>query len=257
MAGLEPQDRVLGHRAGDRRVLHVHLAAVAQAGDAGDHVLAADLVEVVAQHLHHRVLARAPDAAREVHAAFPQADLAAGEALFAEPAEPLVLRGDHLRGAGHARVMEPGVARRLARRRVARVHPVTLEVEVLVRERAERVADLVQRDQRALRRAARRGRVRAADAAVGEAVEDRQRLQVLRRARDAEHRRDVGVQDAVVRLAARLARVGRARRVVRRQRGGVAVGRRGAVDHAARERARCSRCPTRGCRTCAARCSWC
>ena len=152
------------------------------------------------------------------------------------------------RRAGHDRVVE---AARLAAG-VAGADHVTRGVRVLVDERAERVADLVQRDQRALRRAARRGRLAAADAAVGERVEDRQRLQVLRRARDAEDRGDVGVDDPVVRLVAGLARVGGARRVVLRERGRVAADRRGCRRPC---RARAGRCSRSG-RSSAARCSW-
>jgi hypothetical protein len=147
--GLEPQDLILGDRARGR-VLHVHLARVAQPGDAGDHVLEPDLVEVEAQPAHHRVLRRAVDAARPVVAAVPQADLAARQRLLAQPAEPLVLRADHLLGAGHDRVVEARVAAGLVAG-VARAQHVALEVRVLVGEGAERMAQLVQRDQRALR----------------------------------------------------------------------------------------------------------
>ena len=186
-----------------RRAPDVHLARVPHPGEPRHHVLEADLVPVEPDPAHHRVLARPALAARERPAALVQADGPAGQALLTEPAPPLVLRGDHLRRAGHDRVME---AARLAAG-VAGADHVARGVRVLVGHRAERVAQLVQRDQRALRGAAGGRRLRAADAAVGERVEDRERLDVLRRPGDPEHRCHVRVEDPFVRLVAGLTRV--------------------------------------------------
>ena len=208
--GLDPQHRVARHRT-DRGVLNAHLAGVPHPGDPRHHVLTADLIPVEPDPAHDRVLARPPLAARVHAAALVGPDDPAGQALLADPPPPLVLGEEHLLGARHDRVVE--VARLAAG--VAVANHVARGVRVLVDQGAERVADLVQRDQRALGRAAGRGRLAAADAAVGERVEDRQRLDVLRRARDAQDRSHVGVDDPVVRLVARLARV-HARRVVLR-----------------------------------------
>jgi hypothetical protein len=226
--GLDPQHAVTRHRA-LRRAAQRHLPGVPAAGDAGDHVLAPDLIPVEADPAHDRVLARPALAARVRAAALVQADRAPGQALLADPPPPLVLVGDHLGGAGVDRVVE---AARLGAGE-ARADHVTRLVRVLVGHRPQRVAELVQRDQRSLRRAAGRRRLPAADPAVGERVEDRQRLDVLRRGRDPEHRRHVAGEDPIVRLVAVLARVD-ARRVV----GGevLAVQRRVPVRRAAGQR---------------------
>ncbi len=103
--------------------------------------------------------------------------------------------------------------------RVAGPDDVTGRVRVLVRELAQRVPEFVRGDERPLRAAAGRGRLRAADAAVRERVGERERLDVL--PGDAE-RRQVGGQEEVVLLRARAAggvqsrtpRPGRQRRAI-------------------------------------------
>ena len=166
-------------------------------GDPLGHDLAADLVVVVAERLHDRVLARAPHALVEVQAALVAADQAAGLARLAEPAPPLLLLGEHLVDR-QQRVMHRG---RLAARVAAAEH-AALVVVVLVLQAAERVADLVRADQRGQRVAAGRGGVRAARAAVGVAVGDRQPLR-LTPGRERRVARERGVVDGDQALHAR------------------------------------------------------
>src|SRR5690606_32350628 len=110
---------------------------------------------------HHRVLTGPAHPARERVAALVQPDAATRQALLADPAPPLVLVGDHLLLAGVDGVVEAaGLAAG-----VARPHHVPGLVRVLVGHGAQRVTQLVQRDQRTLRRPAGGGRVGAADAA--------------------------------------------------------------------------------------------
>src|SRR5688572_11040256 len=105
MPGLDPEHAVGGDRP-QWSVPDAHLAGVAHAGDAGDHVFAADLVPVETDPPHDRVLARAALAAGEHAAALVQPDRPAGQALLADPPEPLVLVGDHLRGVAVDGVVE-------------------------------------------------------------------------------------------------------------------------------------------------------
>ena len=195
MLRLDPQHIRRADRA-ERRVHERHRVRVPPARDPVGHVLAADLVEVVAEPPHHRVLARAADAARELVSALPEADDPARQALLADPAPPLVLVGDHLLDVRVDGVVERA---RLAAG-AARPHLVARRVGVLVGELPERVPELVRRDQGPLRAAARGRGLRASDPAVGKRVRDREGLHVL--THDAE-RGEVGRHKEVVLLRAR------------------------------------------------------
>ena len=195
MLRLDPQ-HVLRADLAERGVQERHRVRVPPARDPVGHVLAADLVEVVAEPPHHRVLARTADAARERVAAFPEADDPARQALLADPAPPLVLVGHHLLDVRVDGVVERA---RLASR-VARANHVTRGVGVLVGQLPERVPELMRRDQRPLRAAPRGRGLRASDPAVGERVRDREGLHVL--SHDAE-RGEVGRHEEVVLLRAR------------------------------------------------------
>src|SRR5262245_57010155 len=202
MGRVDPQHAVARNGA-LRRAVERHLTLVPLAGDTSNHVLKADLVQVESDPAHHRVLARSPYSARPHPAAFVQADLATGQALLTEPAPPLDLILDHLLLAGVQRVVESGLRLGAVE---AGFDDIARRVWVLVDQRAERVTELVHGDQRSLRRATGRGRLGAADAAVGERVEDRQRLHAVRRGwiETAQRGLHVVLEDPIVGLVAGL-----------------------------------------------------
>ncbi len=157
-------------------------------------MLTPDLVEVEADPPHHRVLAGPPDVRPSVEPALVTVeagsrDDSAGLALLAQPAPPLgVVLGHILRG-------HPGVVERVRLAVLVRRSGLgPAGVRVLVLHRAERMAQLVQRDERTLRAPTGGRRVETADPAIGERVEDRQRLQVVGVRGDTELRGDVVLQ---------------------------------------------------------------
>jgi hypothetical protein len=144
--------------------------------DALRQAFAADLIEVVAERDHHRVLARPPDAFGVARSPFEPPDETARLTRLAEPPPPLPLAVAH-RGFRQQRDVN-------SVRFVTRVRPAGLTacaVGVLVGEAAERMTELVGRNERAEGIAAGGRREAAADAAVGVAVGDDQDLIHVRR----------------------------------------------------------------------------
>ena len=173
MRRLDPDHAVLKQLLVGRRRIRdqLHLRR-----DPPHHLLAAGLIEVVADRDHHRVLARPPDAGRPRRAALEALDLAARFARLAQPAKPFRLLGQHVldRHQRHVRRIRLGAG-------VGAAWLAARAVGVLVAKPAERMPELMRRDERPERVAARGGRERSADAAVGVGVGDDQNLIEMRR----------------------------------------------------------------------------
>ncbi len=139
--------------------------------DAFRQALAADLVEIVAERDHHRVPARAPDVPGVAGTAFETRDASARLADLTEPLPPFLLPRSHV---------ALGERRHVNRRRFAAVVAASRltasDIGVFVEKPAERMTELVRRDERAEGIPARRRGKASADAAVGVAVADDQDL---------------------------------------------------------------------------------